>query len=370
MTRANPILATRARKVHLESFDTLRAFAILLVMVFHGSYGIFRGGFIGVDLFFVLSGYLITSLLHREYLSSADISLSKFYARRALRLFPPLIICVVLSNILWASTEFDPGTDRIVSTLSALFYFTNLLDVKVLGNMVHLWSLSVEEHFYLIWPITVLFFLFKMSVRRCITFLIVLILVIAVFRVITFYNADRLVYGIFRINPYGFTLCRIDGILLGALLYFIMSDPKINHQIGESKPGDLVVGVILFSSFILFGFTIAISSSYWLSGGFVLTNILCTLTVLIAVRNPNHKLLSSKILGWIGKRSYGIYAYHFPIFMASEGLRVHHSIRNFLGVSLLRFALTIGLAAFSYDFIEQPILKLKQRFEVKATTNN
>ena len=86
---------------------------------------------------------------------------------------------------------------------------------------------------------------------------------------------------------------------------------------------------------------------------------------MIAVRNPNQKLLSSKILGWMAKRSYGIYAYLFPIFMASEGLRVHHSMRNFLGVSLLRFALTICLAAFSYDFIEQPLLKFKNRFEVK-----
>ena len=112
---------------YIPSLDVLRGFAVLLVLFLHGSYGFFKGGWIGVDLFFVLSGYLITSLLLNEYINSGKISILKFYARRALRLFPPLILSILLANALWSSTELYTGANRWQATIAALFYFTNLM---------------------------------------------------------------------------------------------------------------------------------------------------------------------------------------------------------------------------------------------------
>jgi peptidoglycan/LPS O-acetylase OafA/YrhL len=99
---------TKHKSQYIESLDSLRGLAVLVVVLFHGSHGLFAGGWIGVELFFVLSGYLITSLLHREYLTSGNISLSKFYARRALRLLPVLVMGVLIANILWPFTNL-PG---------------------------------------------------------------------------------------------------------------------------------------------------------------------------------------------------------------------------------------------------------------------
>ncbi len=349
---------------YIKSFDGLRALAILLVMVFHGSYGLFPGGFIGVDLFFVLSGYLITSLLYEEYKTSGTISFSKFYIRRALRLFPVLIVCVVLANALWPYTPLDPGHNRRIATLASLFYFNNLVIDYICGNMNHLWSLSVEEHFYFIWPVTVFFFLFRISERKRIAVLIALILTLTIFRIVTLGFRQELIFDVFWIDPYGFTLCRIDSIIMGALLFFLVSDEKIPSEAITAKGIDMMPVAILLVLFIAFGFGVGYNNPYWLNGGFVVTNIICTVAVFFAIGNPDHPLLTNNIIRWIGKRSYGIYAYHFPVFYFLEGFRLHHSAANFAVITLLRFTISFGIAAFSYDFIEQPILKYKNRYTV------
>lgn len=181
---------TKHESQYLESLDSLRGLAVIVVLLFHGSYGLFAGGWIGVELFFVLSGYLITSLLYHEYSTSGNISLSKFYARRALRLLPALVIGVLIANLLWPFTNL-PGGNQLVASLAALFYSTNLISDVVAGNMSHFWSLSVEEHFYFIWPVLVLFFVFRIPLRNRILFLIILIFGLGVFRIFTFNSINH-----------------------------------------------------------------------------------------------------------------------------------------------------------------------------------
>lgn len=358
------VINTNNKSQYIESLDSLRGLAVLVVLLFHGSYGLFAGGWIGVDLFFVLSGYLITSLLQNEYLTSGNISLSKFYARRALRLLPPLIIGVLIANILWPFTNL-PGGNQLVASIAAIFYSTNLISDVVAGNMSHLWSLSVEEHFYFIWPVVVLFFVFRISLRNRILFLIILIFSLAVFRIFTYNFINYLTYGVFIIDAYQLTPCRIDSILMGALLFFILSKPQFNGvSLENTSKGNLFI-VILLCAFFIIMLTVSIRNTYWYNGGFIVTNLLCTFIVWFAIKNPYHYLFSNKILRWVGKRSYGIYVYHFPIFVAFEAFRVHHSISNFLIVSLLRFIVSLGLAALSYEYIEQPILRFKNRYKVQ-----
>jgi peptidoglycan/LPS O-acetylase OafA/YrhL len=118
------------RVEHISSLDGVRAVAITSVLLFHGTYGHVKGGWLGVDLFFVLSGYLITSLLQKEWDQNGTISLGDFYLRRALRLLPALLILISIVNIFWEASS----TNRLVASVAALFYAANLVDASLLGH--------------------------------------------------------------------------------------------------------------------------------------------------------------------------------------------------------------------------------------------
>ena len=361
---------------YTPSFDGLRGIAVLCVLLAHAapwkynhmgiiigiSPGLFKGGWVGVDLFFVLSGYLITSLLQNEYYTSGKISFAKFYARRALRLLPPLLICLAMANVLWQFTPHYYHPNRLLATFAGLFYFTNLLLWPVLGLLDHLWSLAVEEHFYVVWPIIGSTFLFRVSPRNGAFFLAITIFLIAALRIFVLHCGD-LTYGPFVIHPYSFTPCRMDAILMGSLLAVVLPH-KTNVEKRRKVNIDWSLGILLclLATVVLF----VRLNIYWYNGGFIFTNLLCLSIVAIAAINPNQPLLSNNILRWIGRRSYGIYLYHFPIFLALGVLTKEHSPVNYLLVTALRFAATIVVAEVSYRFIERPVLRYKKRYQVAS----
>jgi peptidoglycan/LPS O-acetylase OafA/YrhL len=346
---------------YIKSFDSLRGFAALFVLLLHGSYGFFIGGWVGVDLFFVLSGYLITTLIYGEYLNFSTVSLSKFYLRRAFRLFPPLILCVILANLLWPFSNLK-GSNQGIATFASLFYFVNLIPANLPGNMAHLWSLAIEEHFYIIWPVFTLFILFKTSLRNKAIIIILLIVVIEIFRVVAYNQTVYFFNTSLIIDPSRFSFCRMDGILIGALMSFGLLSTSIKKIVVTERQATLILGSVLIV-FLIILFKLDANSHFWNNGGFVFTNLLCALTVFIAIKVPQHYFFSYKLMGWLGKRSYGIYVYHFPIFLFMERFRHPHSIANLLLITVIRFALSIVLAAILYKYVEQPILKLKRRYE-------
>jgi len=356
--------AIKHKLQYIKSLDTLRGFAAIFVLLFHGSYGFFAGGWVGVDLFFVLSGYLITTLIYDEYLNFSTVSLSKFYIRRAFRLFPPLIMCVIIANLLWPFSNLQ-NSDRSLATFASLFYFINLIPGNLPGNMAHLWSLAVEEHFYIIWPVFTLFVLFKTSLRNKIIILISLISVIEVFRIIAYNYTIHLFNTNYIINPARFSFCRMDEILIGALMSFGLLQSSIKKIKLSSLQASILLGIML-CLFLLILFKVDAASHYWNNGGFILTNLICAFTVWLAIKVPDHYLFSSKVMNWFGKRSYGIYVYHFPIFLFMERFRHPHGIVNLLLITILRFAISIGIAAVLYKYVEQPILKLKKKYEPQA----
>ena len=346
---------------YTPTFDGLRGIAILCVLIAHVS-SVFKGGWVGVDLFFVLSGYLITSLLRNEYYASGNISFGKLYARRALRLVPALLICVTIANLLWQFTPHYYHPNRLLATLAGLFYFANLVRWPVLGLLQHLWSLSVEEHFYLVWPIIVSTFLFRVSPRNGAFFLVITVFLIAALRIFVFHC--KLTYGPFVINSYSFTLCRMDAILMGALLAVVLShNDNVIHRKKVNINWSLGICLCLLATVVL---VVPESNVYWYNGGFIFTNLLCLYIVAIAAKNPSQPLLSSSILRWIGRRSYGLYLYHFPIFLALGILIRKDSSVNYLLVTALRFAATIVVAEVSYRFIERPVLRYKKRYQVAS----
>ncbi|WP_345948338.1 acyltransferase [Mucilaginibacter sp. PAMB04274] len=194
----------RLKLTYLKSLDGVRCFAIIIVLLFHGFYGTLKGGWLGVDLFFVLSGYLITSLLEIEIANTKKLSFKKFYIRRLLRLLPPLLVCILLANILWSYT--NPGNpNRYLASLAAFFYFANLTP-DVLGSLSHLWSLSVEEHFYFIWRALIFYLISKLKFSHRIYFILLLIVLVSALRLFLFNYDGVISYGIFRIERTGLHL--------------------------------------------------------------------------------------------------------------------------------------------------------------------
>jgi peptidoglycan/LPS O-acetylase OafA/YrhL len=343
---------------YIPSLDGVRGIALLLVLLLHGSYGFFKGGWIGVDLFFVLSGYLITSLLQEEYATGGRIALTNFYLRRIRRLLPPLVLCILLTNMLWPLIPQAANASRFLSALASLCYFANLVPDQVIGPLGHTWSLSVEEHFYILWPVITSWILFRVPFRTQVLLILAVVILVAIGR-IYLYN----LHESFLTDPVGmsyrFTLCRIDSILLGALLALALAKSNATSWKNPRKysiPFLLLLGV----SLVIILLTLDSKSLYWRDGGFIATNLLCVGFVLLAIQQPTNFFLANSVLRWVGRRSYGLYLYHMPLFMAFEGLRVPHNLANFLLITALRLTSTVIVTELSFRFVEQPILRAKK----------
>jgi peptidoglycan/LPS O-acetylase OafA/YrhL len=338
---------------YIASFDGLRGIAVLAVLLLHATYGAVKGGWIGVDLFFVLSGFLITSLLQVEWANSKSISIPSFFWRRGLRLLPPLIVLVAMGNFFWDQINPIGAPDKVVATLAAVFYGANLIDTPIMGSFAHLWSLAVEEHFYLLWPFFVTAILFRQSRQRQAWMLTAIIIGCAIFRIFSEHAGVR--FGVFVLDSYRFTLSRIDAILLGCLLAVLRFD-KLPKQL--SRAGTLV----LIAALCITIATVAPDNQVWRNGGFVATNLLCTGVVFMAIQTPDGGALSHPALRWLGKRSYGLYVYHYSIFAALEVFREKGSTSNFVLLVVARVALAMIAAELSYRYIEAPLLSQKRRF--------
>ena len=167
---------------------------------------------------------------------------------------------------------------------------------------------------------------------------------------------DRLV-----IDAYKFTFCRVDSILLGAMISFFYAGNKDKVFISNNVAKHFFFGLFIFL-ILLISFTIDEKGILMKHGLFILTNILCVSAIVFALNNPDYFLLDNKFMRWFGTRSYGIYLYHFPIFVLLEKIRVHNNIPSLLLVTSLRFGISLVLAEISYRFMETPILKLKDKF--------
>ncbi|MFW9929612.1 MAG: acyltransferase family protein, partial [Candidatus Thorarchaeota archaeon] len=163
---------------YVPQLDGMRGIAVLAVIAFHAGISFMPGGFIGVDIFFVLSGFLITSLLIREYDKYKDINFKHFYIRRALRLLPALILLLILFSVLSVFfLQWTQAKSNLEDALIVLFYVANwarAFHIHGAGWLGHAWSLSIEEQFYILWPITLIFLLKRIHSRRNIFYLVLI----------------------------------------------------------------------------------------------------------------------------------------------------------------------------------------------------
>ncbi|MGA0034674.1 MAG: acyltransferase family protein [Ilumatobacteraceae bacterium] len=387
---------------YLPALDGLRALAVVAVMIYHANSAWLPGGFLGVEVFFVLSGYLITLLLLAEHDRDGSIDLRSFWARRARRLLPALF--AVLTLVAVVATLLRPETLGKVrgDVIAGFFYGSNWFQLWVgagyaasgdFAPLRHLWSLAVEEQFYLLWPLVMV----AITRRR----------VIQVGRVVLIFVGSALVItllvallhhggpiGECAVTPdaywqisgrcfsiadvlYLSTPTRASGLLLGAAFAMVWRPNAVMRgQLGQ-RPARLdVVGI-----FGLAGLALLVTKVHYLMadpsgagtiadgslmrGGFLWTDLatLAILGALVHRRSTIGRVLATPPLLWLGTRSYGLYLYHWPIYQI---------IRRVAGVplSLIEFVVamlvTVAVAEVSYRYLEMPIRRGQFKVETSA----
>lgn len=398
--------AELSRVPYLPGLDGLRALAVVAVMVYHANHAWLSGGFLGVEVFFVISGYLITLLLVGEYERDRRVDLRSFWFRRFRRLLPAVF--VMLSGLAVYMAIFHPrpqGQTR-GDFLAGIFYGSNWYQILVgqgytageaFAPLRHLWSLAVEEQFYLLWPLVMMLILARASTRlpRVALWLFGVSVTIALAVGVLYASGDIAVkcsseamhgYWIIfgrcvNINEalYLGTFSRAGGLMMGAAFAMVWRPVAIlrgplrdkGRQLDLLAGGGLAVIALLMWKLTLSeqGTEFGIRFDPWLfRGGFFLTGIATVLIIAAATHQlaATGTLLGNPLLRWIGTRSYGLYLYHWPIYQI---------IREFAGVPLsvgqfvLAMAIALPITEASYRFIETPIRKGRLR-EVLSEANS
>ena len=289
------------------ALDGLRALAVFIVVAYHAEVPGFAGGFLGVDVFFVLSGYLITTLLRQEHARTGRIDVRRFYLRRCLRLIPALLLLlaayVVLAPLVWPKfTAAQHGRDALIAALFMADYARALWSVPTV--LSHTWSLAVEQHFYLIWPL-VLLLLNRMpgGARAHAWTLLALYLAATLWRDWSILNASwDSVY--FRFDT------RLSGLVLGSFLAVVAGPAAGRPPIKLLWAAPAVLAAALCCVFLSGGQPVALVL------GVTLVEGASALLILIAVSaQPTRlqRLLSHPVLVRMGVLSYGIYLWHHPL---------------------------------------------------------
>jgi peptidoglycan/LPS O-acetylase OafA/YrhL len=355
------------RMGYVPALDGMRAIAILLVLLYHGHVEPFHGGFIGVDIFFVVSGFLITSLLMEEYEHSGFISYRHFLHRRLRRLLPALIVLLAVVG-LWTSKFSQRNLDQLQRDLApAFFYVSNWWqifwnDIPYFAStepplLRHLWSLAVEEQWYIFWPLC---FLFIRRVKK--TLLTKAIALLAVSVSVSVVVALLYVNGDDGRNNFLYlsTPTRSVGLLMGAALALVWSPWKLVKRASEHRhAGQIsdqrlsILGFLSLTLLVTLSTILYVDRSMYYRGGSLLVALLSAVLVACAV-HPNavsiHGFFRLSWLVAIGRRSYGIYLWHWPIFIFTNA-------KTSL-LSLLYALLLTGVASeVSFRLIEQPIIR-------------
>jgi peptidoglycan/LPS O-acetylase OafA/YrhL len=355
------------RLSYLPALDGLRGCAVLLVLLYHVDYlfgvagGRFNGGYVGVDLFFVLSGFLITALLVQEYEQTGTIHFAHFYARRALRLAPCLglvLAACLLTAALAASPEEARDLRRgvLLSACYAGNFFWCL--ARPAPELAHTWSLAVEEHFYLLWPFLLGGLLRLRLRRRWLAGLLALGMVgSAVARAALAWRWGILAGGMLLPG-------RADALLSGCLLALLAAWGRLPRP---GWPRRLVQAGAGAAALLLLVPWPAQWGPFMIYGGYTLVAAASALVLAAVLTAPRSVdlLLSARPLVWVGRLSYALYLWHWPLLLvlwkAGQFWRPERSPYRW-PLALGAVGLSLLLAALTHYAVERPLLRLKHRF--------
>lgn len=351
------------KRRYITGLDGIRAIAVIMVLAYHLKLALFKSGFLGVTVFFVLSGYLITGILISEVEEEGTIDLKNFWLRRIRRLVPAVMSMAVVIIFVSAVVNRIIFTKGCKDFLASVLGFNNWWQIfnkvsyfeaaGVPSPFTHCWSLAIETQFYLIYPL-ILLGIYKLvksrgegRAKRGLLFagVTLLLALISVILMIVLFDpqkdASRVYYG---------TDTRAFSLLFGALLAILWEYRMVPRRLSASV--NMVLGSVSFAVLLVMTIAINGSSNFWYRGGQFFGTILTVLMVYAVSGRKTclSRFLSNPVLKWIGDRSYSIYLWHYPIILLiSKGLKASWWI------TLIEIVLSVVLAELSYRFIETPI---------------
>jgi peptidoglycan/LPS O-acetylase OafA/YrhL len=347
-----------ARLPYLPALDGLRALAVIAVLFYHAELRWMPGGFLGVEIFFTISGYLIASLLLSEWRETGRIALKEFWLRRARRLLPALFAVII--GALAFSVIFLP--DEVASlrsdALAAFGYSTNwylIFSNKSYFEMAgrpsmlrHLWSLAVEEQFYVIWPLAFTVAMRRWRERSVLIGVVVVALASAILMGVLYQpdiDPSRVYYG---------TDTRAAGILIGVALAFVWAPGRSGAR--SARLLLELIGFAALAALLVCCLVITEFDPFLYQGGFAVVAFSTAILVAASV-HPKSRILQAVLgfpaLRWVGLRSYGIYLWHWPIFVLTRPQL--DTPLDGLPLLALRFGLTLILAELSFRLVETPV---------------
>ena len=351
------------KRRYITGLDGIRAIAVIMVLAYHLKLALFKSGFLGVTVFFVLSGYLITGILISEVEEEGTIDLKNFWLRRIRRLVPAVMSMAVVIIFVSAVVNRVIFTKGCKDFLASVLGFNNWWQIfnkvsyfeaaGVPSPFTHCWSLAIETQFYLIYPL-ILLGIYKLAksggegrAKRGLLFagVTLLLALISVILMIVLFDpqqdASRVYYG---------TDTRAFSLLFGALLAILWDYRMVPRRLSASV--NMVLGSVSFAVLLVMTIAINGSSNFWYRGGQFFGTILTVLMVYAVLGRKTwlSRFLSNPVLKWIGDRSYSIYLWHYPII-----LLISKGIKASWWITLIEIVLSVVLAELSYRFIETPI---------------
>lgn len=351
------------KRRYITGLDGIRAIAVIMVLAYHLKLALFKSGFLGVTVFFVLSGYLITGILISEVEEEGTIDLKNFWLRRIRRLVPAVMSMAVVIIFVSAVVNRIIFTKGCKDFLASVLGFNNWWQIfnkvsyfeaaGVPSPFTHCWSLAIETQFYLIYPL-ILLGIYKLvksrgegRAKRGLLFagVTLLLALISVILMIVLFDpqqdASRVYYG---------TDTRAFSLLFGALLAILWEYRMVPRRLSASA--NMVLGSVSFAVLLVMTIAINGSSNFWYRGGQFVGTILTVLVIYTVSGRKTwlSRFLSNPVLKWIGDRSYSIYLWHYPII-----LLISKGIKASWWITLIEIVLSVVLAEISYRFIETPI---------------
>lgn len=354
---------------YISGFDGIRTLAVIGVILYHLAPYQFQGGFLGVPIFFVVSGYLITDLLFQEWQQNKRIDVIGFYIRRVKRLYPALVTLVLATTAYITLFARDLLANIRAVIMTNLLYVYNWYQVAhhesyfdkfgTQSPFTHLWSLSIEGQFYLFWPLIIIILLkFVKKKQPIFDTMIILAFISALLMAILYrtrQDPSRVYYG---------TDTRMFSILLGAALAVVWPSTALRKDLPTNLRLllDVIGGGALMLLCLMFMQMTGESALVYRGGMFFFSVLSMILVAVVAHPGADmNRLLTNRLFAWIGKRSYGIYLYQYPVLVFFES-KINVADHSFL-YALIEVALILVLSDLSYRFLELPL----QHFDYSKT---